>query len=79
MKKSVRPLSVIAQDIKKDWANVYFGAVPYLNAMRSLNSIDDSYGQDSARSVVMYFLSNASTWRGEVARNVKKELNAMIK
>ena len=80
MKKSVRPLYVIAHQIKQDWGSkVYFGAVPYLNAMRSLESVDDAYGQDSGRSVVMYFLSNASTWRGEVARNVKKELNAMIK
>ena len=35
--------------------------------------------QDSGRSVVAYFLANAGTWRGEVARRVKKELNAMIK
>lgn len=33
MKKPFRPLHVIAQDIKNDWANVNYGAVPYLNAM----------------------------------------------
>ena len=44
-----------------------------------LNSITDMYGQDNGRSIVAYFLGNATTWRGEVARRVKKELNNMIK
>jgi hypothetical protein len=42
-----------------------------------LNSIDDKYGYDSARSIVNYFLANAGTWRGEVARRIKKELKGM--
>lgn len=77
MKKTARPLHVIAQDIRNDWKKVNYGAVPYLDAMATLNSINDAYFQDSARSVVMHFLSNATTWRGEVARAIKKELNAL--
>lgn len=72
-----RPLYVIAKEIRVDWKNVYFGAVPYLDAMSSLNAITDSYGYDSAKSIVLYFLANASAWRGEVARNIKKELKKM--
>ena len=80
VKAPARPLNVIASEISKDWGNkVNFGAVPYLGAMRSLNSVNDPYGQDSGKSIVAYFLCNAGTWRGEVARRVKKELNAMIK
>ena len=74
-----RPLSVIANEISNDWENVYFGAVDYLNALKTLNTINDMYYQDTAYSIVAYFLSNAGTWRGETARRVKKELNAMIK
>lgn len=74
-----RPLHVIAQEIKADWKNVYFGAVPYLSALGHLNSIDDNFGYDSAKSVVIYFLSNATGWRGETARRIKKELNALVK
>lgn len=74
-----RPINEIATEISADWTNVYFGAVPYLGAMRSLNSVDDMYGQDPAREVVMYFLSNATTWRGETARRIKAELKGMIK
>ncbi len=74
-----RPLYEIAIDITANWANVNFGAVPYLDAMRSLDSINDMYFQDTARSVVSYFLCNATAWRGEDARNIKKELNAMLK
>lgn len=75
---AVRSLSAIASEISRDWgAKVYFGARPYLNAMYSLNSISDSYGMDSAKSIVIYFLSNASTWRGETAKRVKAELKKM--
>lgn len=74
-----RSLAAIAAEIKADWENVYFGAVPYLDAMRSLYTIDDRYGEDSAASIVSYFLANAQTWRGEVAKKVKLELNLMVK
>ena len=39
-----RSLNVIAREIKTDWTKVYFGAVPYLQAMETLNSINDSFG-----------------------------------
>lgn len=78
--KQVRPLYEIAAEIRKDWgAKMYFGAKPYVGAMLTLNSIDDKYMCDDARTIVNYFLANACSWRGEVARRVKKELNDMIK
>lgn len=72
-----RPLYEIARDIRKSWPKVYFGAVPYLDAMSTLNSIDDTYGCDDARSIVLYFLANAQTWRGNDAKTIKAELKAM--
>ena len=74
-----RALYDIANDIRKDWISPYFGAVPYLDAMGSLEKISDTYILDSARSVVLYFLANASTWRGETARTIKAELKAILK
>lgn len=74
---SNRPLWAIAREIAKDWRNPYFGAVPYIRAMQSLETIDDKYGADDAKSIVLYFLSNAQTWRGDVARRVKKELKTL--
>jgi hypothetical protein len=47
--------------------------------MRSLTSVQDNYGMDTGRSVVTYFLCNAQTWHGPIAKAVKKELNARIK
>lgn len=84
-KTAVRSLSTIANEIRKDWratakdGRIYFGAVPYLDAMSSLDSINDRYIMDSGRSIVAYFLGNATTWKGEKAREIKKELNAMLK
>lgn len=77
METKTRCLAEIAREIRKDWTKVYFGAVPYLNAMGTLNSITDNYGMDSGKSIVLYFLSNASTWRGETAKRIKVELKKM--
>ena len=79
MKQTTRPLYEIAADIRKDWGvKVNFAAKPYLDAMASLNSIEDNYGWDSGKSIVLYFLSNASSWRGETAKAIKKELKSMV-
>lgn len=77
--RNARPIHEIAREIKKTWQGVNFGAVPRLNAMLSLDKITDNYEQDSGASVVGYFLSNATTWRGDDARRIKAELNAMLK
>lgn len=74
-----RPLYIIANDIRADWARPFYGAVPYLDAMGALDSIEDKFFEDSAKSVVLYFLANAQTWRGDTARRVKAELKAMTK
>jgi hypothetical protein len=75
-----RSLYEIAREIRKDWGSkVNFAAKPYLEAMECLNCVTDSYGYDTGKSVVLYFLSNASTWRGDTAKRVKAELKAMIK
>ena len=79
-----RPIHEIVQEIRKDWRkdgkpNIYFGAVPYLDAMSTLTHITDTYGADDAKYRIVYFLSNATSWRGDVAKRIKAELNAMIK
>jgi hypothetical protein len=73
------PISGIANLIRRDWKNPYFGAVPYINAMAQLHSVDDDYWNDSGKSIILYFLSNASSWRGDVAKLVKAELKRRIK
>lgn len=50
---------------------------PYLNPILSLKSIDDNYLMDSGRSICLYFLSNASGWKTENAKIVKKELKKL--
>jgi hypothetical protein len=74
----MRSIATIAYEIKKDWSNVNYAAKPYLDAMTALNAIDDDYYYDSGKSVVRYFLSNASSWRGDKAKAIKAELKAML-
>jgi uncharacterized Zn finger protein (UPF0148 family) len=72
-------LNEIASLIYEDWENVNYAAKPYLEAMSTLRDIKDNYIQDTGYSIVAYFLSNASSWKGEVAKVVKKELNRRLK
>lgn len=73
-----RPLHVIGREIVADWNKPYFAAIPYINAICRLNTIDDRYGMESADTIVIRFLINARTWRGETARRIKAELRGMI-
>lgn len=72
-------ISQIAGVAFKDFKPMNFAAKPYADAMLSLDTVNDDYGLDSGKSIVTYFLGNAQTWRGDVAKAVKKELNSRIK
>lgn len=73
-----RPIYEIAQEIREKWAKISPYAAPYLDAMDQLDSINDNYYFDSAKSVVLYFLANAQSFKGEDARRLKKELKDLI-
>jgi hypothetical protein len=76
-----RKINEIAKDIKADWSKIGKGvnpaAKPYLDAMMELSDIGDSYYLDSAKSVVLYFLANAQSYRGEKAKALKAELKQL--
>lgn len=78
METNVRPLFTIAKEIKQDWKNLSPTAKPYLDAMSELTNVNDRYYNDSAKSIVLYFLSNASSWRGDNAKRIKAELKKMV-
>lgn len=74
----MQTISTIAREISHNWKNVNYAAKPYLQAMRSLDSANDSYGYDSAKSIVSYFLCNASGYRGDTAKAHKAALKAIV-
>jgi len=75
-----RAISAIAYDIGKEWgAKINYAARPYLMSMLNLDGIDDMDGYDSARSIVLYFLGNAKTFRGPRAAELKAELKELLK
>lgn len=73
-----RTIKEIAQEIRKVWPTVNRHAEPYLDAMHSLETATDYYGADDAETVVIYFLANATYWRGPDARRIKKELKDLF-
>ena len=64
-----RTIKAIAIDIWYGWQKPSYVAVPYLQAMQSLASMQDVYGCDDARYIVLRFLANAATYRGATARD----------
>ena len=80
-KQNKRTFAEIAREIKQTWKNVYFGAKPYLPAMATIDSSDKNapYMLETAEDIVIYFLANATYWRGEDAKRIKAELKSMIK
>jgi hypothetical protein len=77
------PIYTLAEYIRSDWfaakGGINFAAKPYLHAMDGLNSIHGYYYEDSNKDIVSRFLTNASTWKGPVARLVKAELRRRLK
>lgn len=74
-----RSIYEIAREISANWKNINFTARPYLKAMFEIKTLKDTYILDSGKEIVLYFLVNAQTWRGETARRIKEELNLMLK
>lgn len=80
MNENKRTFQRIARDIKSTWLNIYFGAVPYLEALLTLDTTDPNtmYLYDTAGDVVRYFLANAQSFRGADAERLKAELESML-
>lgn len=70
------PIAQIADVIRRNWEKPSPYALPYLKAMFKLSSMSDTYGADDAKSIILYFLSNAASYRGPVAKLVKAELKS---
>jgi hypothetical protein len=47
--------------------------------MKEIRSVEDNYYADSAKSVILYFLANAGSYRGDNARSYKALLKEMVK
>ena len=74
-----RQVNTIANELLSIWNKPYFCAIPYLNAMLNLHTINDMYMYDDGKSIVRYFLSNASTFKGDDAKRLKLELKSLLK
>ncbi len=91
MPTTKRTVAEIAAEIRKDWVKtdamgirvsaVNFAAKPYLAEMAHIGDINEvcGFGGETGKTMVLYFLCNCGTWRGEVAKRIKAELKAMVK
>jgi len=75
----IRPLHEIAKDILEHWKPVSKFAEQHVAAMKTLDKLSDIYVAEDGRGIVLGFLVNAGSWKGEDARRIKAELNMMLK
>jgi hypothetical protein len=74
-----RDIHEIAKEIRSNWKNPHVKALRYLLPMAYLKHPIDTFAHDTGKDIILKFLQNASLWRGEKARQIKKELRHMIK
>jgi hypothetical protein len=74
-----RPLNQIASDIESDWKTQHGQAQPFIDAMRTLHSIEDRFYGETAVEIVSRFLDASKAWKGPTAARVKDELRSMVK
>lgn len=77
-----RTLDELGNLMRRSWSRdgqVSPAAKPYLDALVSLQTMDDSYGADSASNIITYLLGNSTGWKGETAKFVKNELKRRLK
>ena len=78
-------LHELAWLVKRDWKKVNYAAAPYLDAMLTLDSVNDTYVADSGSSIVRYFLCNATSYSARTSNGLvepkalKAELNRRVK
>ena len=70
---------IISRDLQSQGKKVPYNLVPYLDALRQMDSADDVYGVESGKSVIAYALSNMASYKGPTARAVKAELKSRMK
>lgn len=51
---------------------------PYLEAMRTLESVEDRYCFDSGYEICLRASCNLTNWRGDRAKELKAELKALL-
>jgi hypothetical protein len=74
-----RKLFEVCLEIRREWKpKVSPYALPYLQAMESLDNLKQNYICDSGVSCALYFLANAQSFKGEAAKRIKLELKAMV-
>jgi hypothetical protein len=92
MEQNKRTFSEIAQEVMNLWKAKYGKysrnlpwslqcAIPYLQAMLECDTTDKDaqYYAETVESVVVYFLANITSWRGDDAKRIKAELKSMLK
>ena len=70
---------IISRDFRSQGKEVPYNLVPYLDALRQMDSADDVYGVESGKSIIAYALSNMASYKGPTARAVKAELKRRMK
>jgi hypothetical protein len=71
----MRAITTIAADIGESWTQPTPQAQEHLESLGQLVTITDQHRGETGIDIVLGFLNNAFTWRGEDAARIKRELH----
>lgn len=77
-----RTIKAIVSDVITTWGDklptVGYAAKPYLEALTTVETTEEYYGDDKAEHLLRYALSNMAQFKGQRARELKEELRAHL-
>ena len=74
-----RPMREIAEEIRFDWPNIGVEAEEWLCWLHAVDRVEPEWRGGDARWAIRNFLREAGGWRGERARQIKRELRQLLK
>lgn len=75
---AARKLKDIARDIEKSWGRVDPRAKPFLEVLKTLDSVEDNYEADRGVDIVRHFLHHSQRWSGPDADRLRDELEGLL-
>lgn len=78
VRRRVRPLQEIADEIASCYDTMGVGAAEWVDAMSCMEGVTDQYHDLNGREVVRNFLDLSRGWRTQDGNRIREELKALL-
>ena len=75
---ALNSLTALCQSVRKDWSTINPSAEAYLQRIEAIRDLDDRIDGITGVTAIAYFLTFATSWRGPVADEVKRQFECLV-